>query len=89
MHKYECEKGERVISIAACWNALKGLMGVRGCPEHGSQVQIRGGKSEIGGGLENVCGRRRTRVEESDKEEKAWRRRGSVWVACWEMLAAF
>lgn len=43
--------------------------------------------SESGGGLENVCGRGRTTVKERDKEERAWRkrrRRGSMWVACFE-----
>lgn len=39
-----------------------------------------------------MCGRGRTRVEERDKEEKAWRKRrgrGSMWVACWEWRLLF
>ena len=47
MHKYVCEEGELMISNAAGWNALKGLMGVRGCLQHGSQVQIRGGRVRL------------------------------------------
>lgn len=40
-----------------------------------------GGESRIGGGLENVSGRGIISVEEKDKEEKASKRRGSMWEA--------
>ena len=67
-------RGERTISAAACWNALKGLMRERGCLQHGSQVQIRGEEWRLEEARrECVCGSGRTRVEERDKEEKAWR----------------